>query len=111
MLPAPRRRYLNSCAAKALFRAGDLEAAERMALRFTKDGDQPSNLTEMQAMWYEIEAGHAHLARREYGMVRPESLGPQTLESMLLPCCSMQCHEWQCGVRYWGGAGLVCILT
>ena len=43
-----------------------------MALRFTKDGDQPSNLTEMQAMWYEIEAGHAHLARRKYGMVRPE---------------------------------------
>ncbi len=42
-----------------------------MALRFTKDGDQPSNLTEMQAMWYEIEAGNAHAARREYGRVRP----------------------------------------
>ena len=71
LLRAARRRYLNSCAAKALFRAGEVEAAERMALRFTKDGDQPSNLTEMQAMWYEIEAGNAHLARREYGMVRP----------------------------------------
>ena len=64
-------RYLNSAAAKALFRAGDIQAAERMAARFTKDGDQPNNLTDMQAMWYEIEAGTAHARLGQHGMVRP----------------------------------------
>ena len=69
-LPSPRARFLNSAAAKALFRAGDARAGEAMALRFTKTGDQPSNLTEMQAMWYEVESGAAAAARREYGLVR-----------------------------------------
>ena len=68
---APRARFLNSVAAKALFSAADVAAGEAMALRFTKTGDQPSNLTEMQAMWYEIEAGAAAAARRDYGRVRP----------------------------------------
>jgi len=67
---SPRARFLNSAAAKALFRAGDARAGEAMALRFTKTGDQPSNLTEMQAMWYEVESGAAAAARREYGLVR-----------------------------------------
>ncbi|CAK0738600.1 hypothetical protein CVIRNUC_001066 [Coccomyxa viridis] len=60
-------RYLNSVAAKALFRAGRIEEAEAMAAKFTKHGDQVNSLTEMQAMWYEIECGHAHLCRRAYG--------------------------------------------
>ncbi len=63
-------RYLNSVAAKALFRAGRIEDAEAMAAKFTKHGEQVNSLTEMQAMWYEIECGHAHLRRRAYGKVR-----------------------------------------
>eukprot|EP00884_Botryococcus_braunii_P006971 jgi/Botrbrau1/16275/Bobra.0066s0056.1 len=54
-------------AAKALFRAGDIEAAEKMAALFTRDGDQANNLNDMQCMWYEMEAGNAHLRRRAYG--------------------------------------------
>lgn len=64
------RRYLNSVAAKALFRAGKIEEAEAMAAKFTKHGEQVNSLTEMQAMWYEIECGNAHLRRRAYGKVR-----------------------------------------
>ena len=76
-------RYLNSVAAKALFRAGRIEEAEAMAAKFTKHGDQVNSLTEMQAMWYEIECGHAHLCRRAYGKVR------LLLKIILLPqhCC------------------------
>ena len=50
-----------------------------MAAKFTKHGDQVNSLTEMQAMWYEIECGHAHLRRRAYGKV-----GPPLLQSQLL---------------------------
>ncbi|CAL8463644.1 g3178 [Coccomyxa elongata] len=60
-------RYLNSSAAKALFRAGRIEDAEAMAAKFTKHGDQLNGLTEMQCMWYEIECGNAYMRRREYG--------------------------------------------
>ena len=41
-----------------------------MAAKFTKHGEQVNSLTEMQAMWYEIECGHAHLRKRAYGKVR-----------------------------------------
>ena len=63
-------RYLNSSAAKALFRAGRIEEAETMAAKFTKHGDQLNGLTEMQCMWYEIECGNAYIRRREYGKVQ-----------------------------------------
>ena len=46
-----------------------------MAAKFTKHGDQVNSLTEMQAMWYEIECGHAHLRRRAYGKVRLSAEG------------------------------------
>ena len=36
------RRYLNSAAAKALFRAGRIEDAEAMAALFTRHGEQVS---------------------------------------------------------------------
>ena len=64
------RRYLNSSAAKALFRQGRIEDAEAMAAKFTKHGDQLNGLTEMQCMWYEIECGNAYIRRREYGKVQ-----------------------------------------
>ena len=64
------RRYLNSTAAKYLFRADKMADAQRMAALFTKDGDQASNLHDMQCTWYEIECGSAHLRLQEHGQVR-----------------------------------------
>ena len=62
-------RFLNSRAAKAMFRANQIDGAERTAALFTKEGDQANNLHEMQCMWYEIEGGEAHLRQRQYGKV------------------------------------------
>ena len=60
-------RYLNCLATKALFRAGECEEGERVVSIFTRDGEQANNLYDMQATWYEISAGRAYLARKEYG--------------------------------------------
>lgn len=60
-------RFLNSTAAKAQFRAGNVQEAERLAVMFTKDGNQIDSLHEMQCMWYETEAGRAWLHRKDYG--------------------------------------------
>ncbi|KAK9808522.1 hypothetical protein WJX73_004343 [Symbiochloris irregularis] len=60
-------RYLNSTAAKYLFRADRVSEATRMAARFTKDGEQANNLYDMQCTWYEIECGSAHLRLHELG--------------------------------------------
>lgn len=60
-------RYLNCVATKALFKAGQVEEAERVVSLFTRDGEQANNLYDMQATWYEISAGRAYLARGEYG--------------------------------------------
>lgn len=68
-LVLPLHRFLNSAAAKMLFRAGEIEAGEKMAAAFTRDGEQVNNLNDMQCMWYEMEAGHAHLRRGAYGPV------------------------------------------
>jgi len=81
-------RYVNSSAAKALFRAGRIEEAEAMAAKFTKHGEQLNGLTEMQCMWYEIECGHAYLRRREYGKVCAAS-------SLHFHCSFLFCH-WFC---------------
>ena len=65
------RRYLNSVAAKYLFRADDIQAGEATAQRFTKDKlTGVSNLHDMQALWYEVESGTAHLRLGNLGMVR-----------------------------------------
>eukprot|EP00775_Hariotina_reticulata_P004729 gene4729-4979_t len=55
-------RYTNSMAVKAMFAAGQIEAAEQTASLFTRDGDQLNNLYDMQHMWYEVRCGEAHLA-------------------------------------------------
>jgi peptide alpha-N-acetyltransferase len=60
-------RYLNCVATKALFKAGEVEEAERVVSLFTRDGEQANNLYDMQATWYEISSGEAYLARGDYG--------------------------------------------
>jgi N-alpha-acetyltransferase 15/16, NatA auxiliary subunit len=60
-------RYLNCVATKALFKAGEVEEAERVVSLFTRDGEQANNLYDMQATWYEISAGKAYLLRADYG--------------------------------------------
>ena len=60
-------RYLNCLAVRALFRAGRVEEAEAVAVLFSRHGDQPSNLHDMQATWYEIASGRAYLAKGDYG--------------------------------------------
>lgn len=66
---SPGARYLNSTAAKYLFRADRVAEATKMAARFTKDGEQANNLYDMQCTWYEIECGSAHLRLHELGQV------------------------------------------
>ena len=52
MMPLAVPRYVNSKAAKALFRAGELERAEKMAALFTKDAASPEALVDMQVFSY-----------------------------------------------------------
>lgn len=63
------RRYLNCISVRRLFRAGDIDGAERTATLFTRDGDQINNLFDMQCVWYEIEAGNAHFRKGHMGRV------------------------------------------
>jgi peptide alpha-N-acetyltransferase len=53
-------RYLNSICTKRLLQAGDVETAEKTVALFTRDGDQASNMFDMQCVWFENEAGRCH---------------------------------------------------
>jgi peptide alpha-N-acetyltransferase len=60
-------RYLNTKSTRYLLRADLIDQAQRTIALFTKDGDGPSNLFDMQCMWYELEAAHSHLRTGDYG--------------------------------------------
>ena len=66
-------RYVNSMAAKYMFRNGEVTRAKDTALVFTrgsgKEDSGPSDLFEMQVMWFEIESGRAHFKLGDMGMV------------------------------------------
>ena len=70
-------RYVNSMAAKYMFRNSEVTRAKGTALLFTRGNDKaaaPSDLFEMQVMWYEVESGRAHFQLGDMGMVRPGTL-------------------------------------
>ena len=54
-------RYLNGACVKRLLQNGEYEEAEKTAALFARDGDQASNLYDMQCAWFENEAGWCHL--------------------------------------------------
>jgi len=60
-------RYLNTKATRYMLRADQVEKAQATIALFTKDGDQGSNLFDMQCMWYELEIANAYrrLARTD----------------------------------------------
>ena len=60
-------RYLNSKCSLYLLRADKPKQAEDCMLLFTKEGDQTTNLYEMQCMWFELESGRSFLRRKDYG--------------------------------------------
>lgn len=63
-------RYVNSEAAKYLFRNGQLDKAQEVAHLFTRDSDQAgTDLFGMQVMWYEIESARAHFKAGNIAMV------------------------------------------
>eukprot|EP00043_Microstomoeca_roanoka_P018675 m.202132 g.202132 ORF g.202132 m.202132 type:complete len:1343 (+) comp16872_c5_seq2:1-4029(+) len=59
-------RFINSKAAKYLFRAGRIEEAEHVAGLFAREGknvDPLNQLRDLQCAWYELEAAKAHIAK------------------------------------------------
>merc|ERR1719506_1083055 len=60
-------RYLNTRCVVYLLRENNIVEAEKKVVLFTKEADSPSNLLEMQAMWWEIECGNAYLRLGKYG--------------------------------------------
>mmetsp|Transcript_26195 Transcript_26195/g.43350 ORF Transcript_26195/g.43350 Transcript_26195/m.43350 type:complete len:859 (+) Transcript_26195:51-2627(+) len=60
-------RYLNTKATRYMLRADQFDEATKTIALFTKDGDQNSNLFDMQCMWFELESAYCHLRLGYYG--------------------------------------------
>lgn len=60
-------RYLNTLSVKAALRANRVDLADSVVTLFTKDGENPDNLLEMQTMWFEIRYGNACLRLGQLG--------------------------------------------
>lgn len=60
-------RFLNSECVKRMLQADQVELAEKIAVLFTKDGDQHNNLFDMQCMWYELASGDSHFRQGNMG--------------------------------------------
>ncbi|KAJ8640601.1 hypothetical protein MRB53_017295 [Persea americana] len=60
-------RYINSECVKRMLQADQVGLAEKTAVLFTKDGDQHSNLHDMQCMWYELASGESYFRQGDLG--------------------------------------------
>jgi len=60
-------RFLNTVSTRYALRADRRQVAESTVALFTKDGDNPNNLFDMQCMWYEIEFGRSCLRNNAFG--------------------------------------------
>ena len=63
-------RYLNTKATRYMLRAGQPALAQTTVALFTKDGDQKSNLFDMQCMWYELELAGCYQRMGDFGRAR-----------------------------------------
>ncbi|CAL5210657.1 unnamed protein product [Lathyrus oleraceus] len=60
-------RYVNSECVKRMLQADQVALAEKVAVLFTKDGDQHNNLHDMQCMWYELASGESFFRQDNLG--------------------------------------------
>ncbi|XP_052176449.1 N-terminal acetyltransferase A complex auxiliary subunit NAA15-like isoform X2 [Diospyros lotus] len=60
-------RYINSECVKRMLQADQVALAEKIAVLFTKDGDQHNNLHDMQCMWYELASGESYFRQGDLG--------------------------------------------
>ncbi|KAL1098978.1 hypothetical protein V6Z11_D05G133900 [Gossypium hirsutum] len=60
-------RYINSESVKRMLQADQVALAEKIAVLFTKDGDQHNNLHDMQCMWYELASGESYFRQGDLG--------------------------------------------
>ncbi|KAK8988644.1 hypothetical protein V6N11_030027 [Hibiscus sabdariffa] len=60
-------RYINSESVKRMLQADQVALAEKIAVLFTKDGDQHNSLHDMQCMWYELASGESYLRQGDLG--------------------------------------------
>ncbi|CAI0474475.1 unnamed protein product [Linum tenue] len=60
-------RYINSECVKRMLQADQVPLAEKTAVLFTKDGDQHTNLHDMQCMWYELASGDSYFRQGDLG--------------------------------------------
>jgi len=60
-------RYLNSNCVRHMLRAGRYAYAEQLAAMFARDGDQATNLFDMEATWFELEAAKCHVRGKKVG--------------------------------------------
>jgi hypothetical protein len=60
-------RFLNTMSVRYALRADRRQLGDSVVTLFTKDGDNPNNLYDMQCMWYEIEFGRSCLRTKSYG--------------------------------------------
>ncbi|KAL5072633.1 hypothetical protein RYX36_011617 [Vicia faba] len=60
-------RYVNSECVKRMLQADQVALAEKVAVLFTKEGDQHINLHDMQCMWYELASGESFFRQGNLG--------------------------------------------
>ncbi|KAF1859666.1 hypothetical protein Lal_00010250 [Lupinus albus] len=61
-------RYVNSECVKRMLQTDQVDLAEKTAVLFTKEGDQHTNLHDMQCMWYELASADSYYRQGDLGL-------------------------------------------